>query len=300
MAPNNNNNPFRKLQDKHVLIIGGSSGIGLAVAEGSLAAGANVTISSSRQAKVDAAVASLAASYPDRSVRGIVKDLSLSNSSSSMSGDPDTDTDTETEIEIKLDSLFRQAITPSSSSSSSSSSQNKNKNNENENPINHVVYTAADPLSLGDLASVTADAIHKAAHMRMVVPILVAKVAARYLAPSSRESSLTLTTGSVAERPAKGWSVVSFFGGGLAALTRALAVDLAPLRVNAVRAGVVDTGLWGDMDGKREGFLVAMAEKTLTGRVGQVEDVAEAYVWLMKDGNATGTVAGTDGGSLLV
>ncbi|KAK0730307.1 hypothetical protein B0H67DRAFT_548284 [Lasiosphaeris hirsuta] len=254
---------YHKLQDKHVLVIGGSSGIGLAVAEAALASGAKVTISSSSPAKVIAAVSNLSTSYPDRTVRGLTTDLSKPSA------------------EADLATLFDAAQNGLGS-------------------INHVVFTAADPLSLGGLDSVTADGIHAAAHMRMVVPVLVAKVAARYL-PAVNTSSLTITSGSVSERPTKGWSVISYFAGGLVSLARALALDLAPMRVNVVRPGYVDTGLWGHMSAEEKADMVKGVEaKMPTGKFGAVEDVAEAYLWLMKDGNATGAVAGTDSGALLV
>ncbi|KAK4454745.1 NAD(P)-binding protein [Podospora aff. communis PSN243] len=257
MAPTS----FRKLQDKHVLVIGGTSGIGLAVAEAALSSGANVTISSSTSLKVTTAGNSLSALYPDRTVQGIISDLSSPA------------------LDDTLAALFDAAQLTS--------------------PIDHVVYTAADSLSLGNLSAVTTEAIHAAAHMRMVVPILVAKTAARFLT-HSHTSSITLTTGSVAQRPSKGWAVISYFAGGLVSLTRALAVDLAPVRVNVVQPGVVDTGLWDYMgEEERKGFVKGVEERTLTRNIGKVEDVAEAYLWLMKDGNATGTVAGTDGGNLL-
>ena len=125
-------------------------------------------------------------------------------------------------------------------------------------------------------------------------------MASKYL-PVSNGSSITLTAGSADTKPAKGWSVISYFAGGLVSLARGLAVDLAPIRVNVVRAGIVDTGLWGYMsDEAKEAFRRETEEKMLTGAMGRVEDVAEAYLWLIKDGNATGTVAGTDSGALLV
>ncbi|KAK0628257.1 hypothetical protein B0T17DRAFT_504953 [Bombardia bombarda] len=210
---------YRKLQGAHVLVIGGSSGIGAGVSEAAAASGANVTISSSSQAKVDAAVARLAALYPSRTIRGIATDLSS----------PAT-------VEADLDALFRSA--------------------QGQGTINHVVYTAADALSLGSLDGVSVDMVHAASHMRMVVPIVVAKTAARYL-PGSHTSSITLTSGTVAERPTKGWAVVAYFGGGLISLARALAVDLAPVRVNVVRPGYVDTGLWGGWAGRRRRRLWA-------------------------------------------
>ncbi|KAK3694235.1 short chain dehydrogenase [Podospora appendiculata] len=254
--------PYRKLQDKHVLVIGGSSGIGAGVAEAALASGAHVTISSSSQTKIDATVIRLAAAYPDRAVRGFAVDLSKPS------------------VEADVDSLFQAAQAA-------------------QGTINHVVYTAADSLALGGLDTVTVDGIHKASHMRMVAPILMAKVASRYL-PASNLSSLTLTSGVVAEKPAPGWSVISYFAGGLKALARALAVDLAPVRVNVVQPGYVETGLWDPMTPEAKAGLLKSVEGFPTGKIGKVEDVAEAYLWFLKDSNATGSVAGTDAGQLLV
>src|SRR4051812_25033064 len=117
MAPNT----YRKLQDKHVLVIGGSSGIGYAVAEAALSSGAHVTISSSNRAKVNTAVASLTTQYPDRAVHGIISDLSQRS------------------VENDINSLFEKTQATAT--------------------INHVVYTAADSLSLGALDTVTVDGV---------------------------------------------------------------------------------------------------------------------------------------------
>lgn len=250
---------YRKLENKHVLIIGGTSGIGLAVASACLSSGALVTISSSSPSKITTAISSLSDTYPVSKVHGFPTDLSKPT------------------IESDLTALFESAQSALGT-------------------IHHVVFTAADALSLGPLSDVTAEGIHAASHFRMVVPIIVAKVASRFV-PKTHLSSIVLTSGSVVEKPMKGWAVVSYFAGGLVALGRALAVDLAPVRVNVVKPGVVDTGLWGE---KREEIVKAMGEKMLTGQVGRVEDVAEAYLWCLKDGNVTGGVAGSDGGSLLV
>jgi NAD(P)-dependent dehydrogenase (short-subunit alcohol dehydrogenase family) len=250
---------FRKLQGKHVLIIGGTSGIGRAVAEGAAASGAVVTISSSRQSKVESTVKDLKAAYPISTIVGFACDL----------GNADT-------AEANLDVLF---ISASSA-----------------RPVDHVVFTAADALSLGSLDTVTPVLITQASHMRFVVPVLVGKVAARYL-PKSTSSSIILTGGSVAQKPDPGWAVVAYFAGGLVSLAQALALDLKPIRVNAVQPGYVDTGLWGE---QRENMKELVEGKMPTGKFAAVEDVAEAYLWLMKDANTTGTVARTDSGCFLV
>ena len=78
-----------------------------------------------------------------------------------------------------------------------------------------------------------------------------------------------------------------------------MAVDLAPLRVVAVAPGFVETERWKDRGIDNDAMRGRFAERMLTARVGRVEDVAESYVYAVRDWNLTGVVLGTDGGQLL-
>jgi NAD(P)-dependent dehydrogenase (short-subunit alcohol dehydrogenase family) len=85
-------------------------------------------------------------------------------------------------------------------------------------------------------------------------------------------------------------------------MVRGMAIDLAPVRVNLVSPGAVVTELWDKMgmgEEKTQAMLVEMGKQTATGRVGRVEDVAESYLYLMKDQNITGAMISTSGGHLL-
>ncbi|KAH8647327.1 short-chain dehydrogenase [Xylariales sp. PMI_506] len=250
---------YNKLEGKHVLVIGGSKGIGRGVAEASLESGARVTISGSSQSSADATVAEIKALYPSAQIAGVGCDLSQ-----------DT-------VEQDLEALLQKV-----------------------REVNHLVYTAADRLKLGKLETFTLDEIHKASHMRLVVPVMLGKLAARYL-PKSYESSLTLTTGAICDKPAPGWTLIAYFSAGLTGLTRNLALDLAPIRVNVVEPGVVDTGIWDDiMTPEQRAKMLSSLGKTLPlGRAGEVEDVAEAYLYSMKDRNSTGEVIKTRSGGHL-
>ncbi|KNB06427.1 hypothetical protein FOXG_07140 [Fusarium oxysporum f. sp. lycopersici 4287] len=82
---------------------------------------------------------------------------------------------------------------------------------------------------------------------------------------------------------------------GLQGLTRNLALDLKPLCGNLVSPGVVETPLHG-----HSGVTDEMKAHTTLGKVGLPEEVAEAYLYFMKDTNATGSCIDTNGGSFLV
>ncbi|KAK2591326.1 hypothetical protein QQS21_010979 [Conoideocrella luteorostrata] len=254
---------FNKLRGSHVLVIGGTSGIGLGITEGVLSSGGTVTIASSSKERVESAVSRLRISFPSSKVAGTVIDLTAEN------------------IESSLSNLLGRAA-------------------EAQGRLKHIVYTAADAIPSAALASFSAETFTKATRLRVVVPFALAKVVASgdYL-DKDRSSSIVLTGGNVAVRPIPDWALVNFIASGLEGAVRGLALDLAPIRVNLVAPGVVDTGLWGDEKARRE-LADDMKARMPTRIIGQVEDVVEAYLWLLKDGNATGTIARTESGNNLV
>lgn len=113
-------------------------------------------------------------------------------------------------------------------------------------------------------------------------------------------SSLTLTTGIVTLRPLPNWSVLAGSRSAVIGLAQNLALDLKPLRVNAVMVGAVDTEIWSGLEAEqREKLFKSIVGRTMTGKVAKPEDVAEAYLYCMKDGNVTGSVVRSDGGMVL-
>lgn len=84
-------------------------------------------------------------------------------------------------------------------------------------------------------------------------------------------------------------------------MTRGLAVDIAPIRVNLVSPGAIDTELFDRLGmQQKEQVLQMLAKQTLVGKVGRPQDVAEAYLYCMRDSFCTGTIFSSDGGRLLV
>jgi NAD(P)-dependent dehydrogenase (short-subunit alcohol dehydrogenase family) len=78
-------------------------------------------------------------------------------------------------------------------------------------------------------------------------------------------------------------------------VTRSLALGLAPVRVNAIRPGAVEIPLWAEMpQAMRDGVSQQYASNSTTGTMEKVKDVAEEYLYVMKEHNITGTGISTN------
>jgi NAD(P)-dependent dehydrogenase (short-subunit alcohol dehydrogenase family) len=165
--------------------------------------------------------------------------------------------------------------------------------------FDHLVITAAD-LPYGPVMELTESDLMRAVRSKFLGPVFAVQEGAARINPGG---SITFTSGIAARRPMRGGSAAAAINSGLEGLVRALAVELAPLRVNAVSPGWTDTPIWDGMAGmtrerKKEAFA-AMAARLPTGRVGRAEDIAEAIVFLMHNEFSTGTVMDVDGGHRL-
>ena len=112
--------------------------------------------------------------------------------------------------------------------------------------------------------------------------------------------SITLTTGTLGQRPVPGAALAAAGAGAAEGLVRGLATELAPVRVNVVRAGAIRTPLWdGVPEPQRDAVFARLAQRTLLGRMGEPEEIALAHLYLMQNRYVTGTVLTVDGGLLL-
>jgi NAD(P)-dependent dehydrogenase (short-subunit alcohol dehydrogenase family) len=117
----------------------------------------------------------------------------------------------------------------------------------------------------------------------------------------ANNGSITITDGLIAHRPRKGAALSTAMAGAIEHLTRALAVDLAPLRVNAVCPGFILTEVWaGVPEDQRKERFTKMTERLPLPRIGMPDEVAEAYLYLMRGSYSTGQVLIVDGGMALV
>jgi NAD(P)-dependent dehydrogenase (short-subunit alcohol dehydrogenase family) len=106
-------------------------------------------------------------------------------------------------------------------------------------------------------------------------------------------------SGLYAIRPARGGAFAAAAVAAVEGMTRGLALDLAPTRVNAVAPGLIDSPLW-DAFGPQRAAILASGAALPVGRVGRPEEVAEGVLFLMCNGFVTGTVLSMDGGGSLV
>jgi NAD(P)-dependent dehydrogenase (short-subunit alcohol dehydrogenase family) len=165
--------------------------------------------------------------------------------------------------------------------------------------VDHIVSTAADIAGAYELLpALDVAAARKVVDSKFIGPLLLAKHGAPRLAATG---SITFTSGIAAYRPAARGSVVAGVNGALESLAYALAVELAPIRVNVVSPGWVDTPIWQHVAGaEARAKLDAMAQKLPVGRIGRPEDIADGIRFLMHNGFVTGTVLHLDGGHRLV
>lgn len=164
--------------------------------------------------------------------------------------------------------------------------------------LDHLVFTAADLVYKSSRELDDAE-VMRAVRSKVVGPYLLsAAISGRIPA----EGSITFVSGIAAERPIAGGSVTGMVNGAINAMVRGLALELAPIRVNAVSPGWVDTPFWKQVasDERREILFAAMREKIPTRRIGTVEDVAQMIELAATNRGVSGTTLHVDGGQRLV
>ena len=237
------------LDGQRIVVLGGSSGIGLATAQAAVREGANVVIASSRKARIDEALATL-----PTGTEGHVLDLA--------------DGDATRALFARLGSF------------------------------DHLVFTAGETLQLGDLSDTDMDAARRFFTLRFWGAYCAAKYGSSHI---RKGGSIVFTSGIAGQRPQAGWSLAASICMAMEGLTRALAVELAPIRVNIVSPGVVRTSLWGNMtEADRSTLYQETAGKLPVGHVGDATEIAQAYLYLMRQTYSTGQVLVVDGGAVLV
>lgn len=166
--------------------------------------------------------------------------------------------------------------------------------------FHHLVYTAGDwsDVGGGPIGELDLEAAASVFGVRFWGAVRAVKFAARHIAP---DGSITLTDGMFAHRPRAGGAVRSAMLGGIEHLAQGLAVELAPVRVNCVCPGLIETEIWDVRlpHDRRAELVRRMTERQALPRAGQPDEAAAAYLYLMQAGYTTGQVLRVDGGSSL-
>ncbi|MBD3886100.1 SDR family oxidoreductase [Phormidium tenue FACHB-886] len=164
-------------------------------------------------------------------------------------------------------------------------------------PIDHVMVTAGSPY-YAQLTDIDFEQACRNVDQHFWLPLHVARNASARVRPGG---TLLLLSGTGGRRPAAGMALSSTFTAALPALTKVLAIELAPVRVNLIAPGFVDTPLsatlLGDQLDERRARLRAMLP---IGRIVSPEDVAALAVHLMTNTALTGATYDIDGGQQLV
>jgi NAD(P)-dependent dehydrogenase (short-subunit alcohol dehydrogenase family) len=233
-----------QLQGKKVVVVGGSSGIGLSTAELAKREGAEVVIASRSAAKLDAAASKLG-------VKAIAADVTSDDS---------------------VASLFKHC-----------------------GPVDHVVVSAAQ-LKTGPFKTVAMEDVRGTVEGKFWGAWRCARAA-----DIRAGGSLTLVSGFLSIRPRPNSAIVGAVNGALESLARSLAIDLAPVRVNCVSPGIIDTPIRAAMpEAARRDMLAKAAAGLPVGRVGEGEDIARQILAFMTNGFMTGSIVYLDGGGSVV
>jgi NAD(P)-dependent dehydrogenase (short-subunit alcohol dehydrogenase family) len=235
-----------QLAQQRILIIGGSSGMGLAVAHSLARLDADVLIAGRSQSKLDRALAEI-----DGRVAGYVADF--------------TDADS-------LAALFGRV-----------------------GRLDHLVLAASVNAAWGAFASVSATALRAALEGKLIGYWQSLQAALPHL---RRDGSVVMLSGAASRTAMPGTAGLAAVNGSITQMAQTLAKELAPLRVNVVSPGLVDTPVYDALPAKTKAGMFDSAAKSLpVGRTGKSAEVAEAIVYLLGNDFTTGALLDVDGGA---
>lgn len=234
------------LKDKTVVILGGSSGIGLATAQAALAEGAKLIITGRSRERLEAARIKLQAD-----VRTVALDVTDEPGTRALFGSFDK--------------------------------------------VDHVFITAG-MVTFDPKLAPASDALRPALDQRFWGALYAAKYAATKMGAGG---SITFMSGTTAIRPLPGAAVATASCGAVEAFARSLALDLAPIRVNTIQPGLVDTPFLDLLGDRRQAIIDDYSRRLPVGRPGRPEEIADAVLFLMRNQFVTGITLTVDGGGVL-
>jgi NAD(P)-dependent dehydrogenase (short-subunit alcohol dehydrogenase family) len=231
------------IENAEVVVIGGTSGIGLATAAMAQAAGARVTVVGRDETRLADALRQLGGG-----ARGMALDVA---------------------DEAAVQALFGSF-----------------------DHVDHVAMLAGTRAD-GEIAQLDTATAKEPVENRLLGSLYVCK----HAAPRMTDGSITICTGVGVARPRRGGAIVAAAAGGSEVLARAVALEIAPIRVNIIRPGFVDTPLLTRMAGdQRDAVIASQSKRIPLGRIARPEEIAHAILFLMSNTYVTGSTLTVDGG----
>jgi NAD(P)-dependent dehydrogenase (short-subunit alcohol dehydrogenase family) len=233
------------MSSQHTVIVGGSSGIGLATARHLLASGSRVTITGRSETRLVEARRQLG---PEAQI-------------------------------VPMDATAADALPAQFA---------------RIGKFDHPVLALGSGKGVGPFATVSLADVKLGFEEKVYAHFATAQAALPFLNPTG---SLTFVSAVSAHAAAPGTGGIGAANAAVAALVPILAVELAPLRVNGVSPGVIDTPWWDAFpEHQKQAMFQGYAAKTPVGRVGRPEDVAQAIAFPIGDSFMTGHMLICDGG----
>jgi NAD(P)-dependent dehydrogenase (short-subunit alcohol dehydrogenase family) len=163
-------------------------------------------------------------------------------------------------------------------------------------PVDHVVSTAS-ARARGRLPDLDRDAVRQSFDTKVIGPLMLAKVLAPRMSP---DGSFVIFSGVAATKIAVGTMAVAITNAAADTLARSLALELAPIRVNAISPGVIDSGAWDALgpQGKAD-YFADISARNPAGRIGTPDDIAAAVMFALTSTFLTGQTLHIDGGEPL-
>jgi NAD(P)-dependent dehydrogenase (short-subunit alcohol dehydrogenase family) len=163
--------------------------------------------------------------------------------------------------------------------------------------IDHLVSTAS-ARARGTIGDLTREQVRLSFDTKVIGPLMLAQAFRNQINPGG---SLVIFSGVAAFKIAVGTLAVAITNGAADTLTRSLALELAPIRVNALSPGVIDTGAWDALGDERKSAMFAdLGERNPARRIGSEADIASAALLAMTNTFMTGLTIHVDGGERLL
>ena len=233
------------LKDQKVVIMGGTSGIGLATAKLITTAGAIAVITGRDPEKLKRAITEL-----PRTSRGIIVDA------------------------MSSDALI--------------------KFYNDLGNFDHLVLSISGKVGGGPFKSLNIELLRQAFEAKFFAYFMAIQLSLKTLRETG---SIVLVTAGSARSSFAGTSGLAAVNGAIESMIPTLALELKPIRINAVSPGIIDTPWWDSWKKEqREAAFAQIAASTPVGRIGQPEDIAQAIMLLLENTYMTGTVIECDGG----